>query len=315
MRLKPVTQVGLMTEAEWVDCRTAGQILGVGAQSVSHLALYKNLERRKDGRKFFYRLADLRAVRIESEQNTPKHALRADFPEFNEFWRLEGDWLVISDTHCPYVDWGLWEKLLLRRDELGIRKLLIGGDLLNCSAFSPFKSLFGKISWETEKAVAQEFLQACIENFDEVRVLTANHELWFLKKLEGQAEWSDLWDIITGPFDDAERKKMHFSAYPYCDINGLWRCVHPGTYRKIPLSLSRELSWIEGRNIIMFHGHMMAWGYAPNGKTEICDCGLFANPEQFQYKSMRVTAHGKWNRGFVAIKDNRLMLYPQGERK
>ena len=259
----------------------------------------------------------IRAYNERSEKSIPQAQLPYIPARYNKFWRLRGDKIVIADCHCPLVDFKFFEDSVLRvRDTWKIGELILAGDTLDCAAFSRFYDLV-PIPWQDEKEVGRRFLKRCAEEFDKVWVLTANHEMRYFKKLWLthdqrillRASVMDLWQLVTAEIEKETKKRLNFSIYPYCVINEKpgpgWRILHPNTARKIPLSFAREMAAVHSQNIVVTHAHMSAWSYAPNTAYQLIDCGVFADPQYFSYKQLRVTAHFKWSQTFCIIKDNK----------
>ena len=244
--------------------------------------------------------------------------------DFKKCWRLKGDFMVICDAHCPFVDFDFFQDRVLRvRDELGISELILAGDTLNCSAFSKFYGMF-KQPWEDEKRVAREFLALCCMEFDKVWLLSTNHELRYMRKLWVDYDRrvlakgaTDLWQSVTGEMAPAIKERLRFSVFSHCTINEDakygWKICHPNVARKIPASYARDQAAIEFKNIIVAHAHMSGWVPGPNKDVVLIDCGVFASPKYFDYKQLQDTAHFNWSESFVAIKDNEGRLYMKGK--
>jgi len=314
-------------EKKWIYAREAAKVLDYkDTASVSRLAAKNNVRTRKGKRSWtLYHKGDLEKAREKSELQCVPYKNLYTPPEYNTFPRLKGDWMVIADCHCPLVDWALWEESLRVRDKLKLKNLVLAGDTLNCTAFSRFYEIV-RIPWEVEKESAAELICAACKEYDKVVMLTANHELRYLRRLwidyservlkEGQM--LDVWQQVTANVEKEYKSRLRITIFPYCVINEKpgpgWRIIHPSAYRKIPLSLGREMAALHYQNIITTHAHMSAWSYAPNTELQLIDCGVFANPKTFSYKNLRVTAHFLWSESFVAIKDNAGYLFRKGDK-
>jgi len=235
----------------------------------------------------------------------------AGFAKFNTYLRLKTPIIVIADCHCPFVDWGFWEYVLSIKDEYGIGRLVLAGDTMDCGAQSRFYSLI-KADWEVEKEITQKFIKEALREFDEVYLLTANHELRYLKRLwisydesmieQDAGERLDVWQ--AGLNELIKKENLKISIYPYADIGETWRVCHPSSYRKQPLSFARDQFMITGKSQIVTHAHMSGICPAPDGEHWLVDCGCFADPLNFAYKNLRVTAHYKWTESFVTINED-----------
>ena len=310
----------------WINVHEAKTILGYrDAGSVSKLAIKHNVRKKKKpkGLGYLYHKNDIIAA-ISGSNHHEKYRNDSFWNDdwlvkYNNHFRLTGDWNVIADTHCPFVDWDFWEQSLKIRDKnKGPNQLLLAGDTLNCSAMSRFYSLVN-VPWEKEKISARIFLRKALAEYDKVAMLTGNHEMRYLLKMwipqgveiNDDAKNSDLWAAALRTL--LEDPKLAISIYGHCDINGRWHVTHPKTARKIPLSLARELNAQYNKSIIVTHAHMTGFSFAPNGKDQLCDCGCFFNPYLADYKNLVDTAHFQWSESFISIQDNFGQVYVKGQ--
>ena len=316
-----------MDDKEWLTSLEVQKILGYKDRSSANRTCDKYEVRTKEGWRRGTKLFLAEDVanllgKISYEKDTTKKFFVPQ--KFNTHLRLKGDCMIISDMHCPLIDWELWKQSLKVRDKYKISQLLLAGDFLNCSAQSPFYTMF-PIPWEDEKESARAVLKECGKEYDKIYLLTANHELRYMKLLKAQYDPStieqdkgynlDVWQNVLGDIRQDLKDKSRISIYPYCDIGKDWRVFHPATARKQPLSLARELSNIHGKSAIVTHAHLTGWCMAPDGKKELIDCGVFADPLGFDYKNLRVTAHYAWNESFVAIVNGHGRVFLKGREE
>jgi len=314
-------------EKDWVKAREAMKALGYeNIASVSGLARNNNVEtiKIKHGH-FLYYLPGLIKAKEESNIKYINYQWnQEEFATFNTFLKLPDEpCMVIADAHCPFVDWGLFEQALRTKDEYKTGSLILAGDTLNCSAQSKFYDMF-VVPWQDEKRVARKFIKACSKEFDKVYLLTANHEMRYLRMLEAKylpnviqedaGGKLDIWEVALSTLVE-KCPNLKISIYPYCDVGELWRVFHPSTARKQPLSLARDLHLIHTKSIVLAHAHLSGWCPAPNPIYTLIDCGIFANPLQFSYKNLKVTAHYQWTESYVVIKNQKGFLFMKGEQR
>lgn len=312
---------------EWITARAGAKLLGYkNPSNVNDLAHSYNVRTKPGKRKnwFLYHKGDLEKAHEQIDVGFIRNTYtEPGFAKFNTYLKLKAPQLVIADCHCPFVDWVFLDQALRTKDKLGIRRVTLAGDTADCAAQSKFYSII-KVDWEIEKEILQKLLKKLLKEFDEVNILTANHELRYLKRLwvnynpdivaEDSGERLDIWQSGLG--DLIKDKKLKISIYPYADIGKTWRVCHPSSYRKQPLSFGREQVAITGKSQIVTHAHMSGIGPAPDAKHWIVDCGVFADPLNFPYKNLRVTAHYKWTESFVTIdEDEWPTLYMKGNEK
>jgi hypothetical protein len=301
-------------EKVWLTAREAADELGYkNAANVNRLARGHKVRTKPGARKtwFLYHRGDL----LKAHDKVDFKAIRKDYnPEpfvhFNKFQQLPVPQIVISDCHCPFVDLQFLEQMLRVKDSSKIGNIVLAGDTLDCCSFSKFYNIV-TVDWATEKSVARELLKKLLREFDNVTVLTANHEIRYIKKLDvsyspavaelDDGKRLDVWeDGLTSHI--LENDKLKISTYPYAYIGDTWQVSHPQEYRKIPLSWGRDQFAITMRSQITTHAHMSGWCPAPAGLPwELIDMGLFANPSLFIYKGMRITNHFRWSESFCTI--------------
>ncbi len=298
----------------WLTARQAAELLGYkNAANVNRLAKGHNVRTKPGSRSnwLLYHRHDLLKAHDGVDFKYVRHDHMIEpFVAFNKFQELPAPQVVISDCHCPFVDWQFLEQMLRIKEREKIGNITLAGDTLDCCAFSKFYNIV-TVDWQTEKHFARELLKRLLREFDNVTVLTANHEIRYLKKLDisyspamaerDDGKMLDVWeDGLTSHI--LENDKLKISTYPYAHIGETWQVSHPEEYRKIPLSWARDQFAITMRSQIVTHAHMSGWCPAPPGLPwELMDMGLFANPSLFIYKGMRVTNHFKWSESFCTI--------------
>jgi len=309
-------------QKEWLTANEAAKLLGYSdSATVNKLKHNKDVETKRGYRRtdLLYNREDLLEA-YESLNHVNANDRYIAFPQFNTWRRLQAPQLILADAHCPFFDWELAEQLLRTRDKYKVVSLVFAGDFLNCAAQSSFYSMF-PIPWKDEKAVARSVVKWAVNEFDSVLFLTANHELRYLRMLNAQYDAEvirqddglslDVWEVLFSrslfadlDYDRDALSKVQFSIYPYCDVGERWRIVHPSSYRKVPLSMGRELCNIYGKSIVMAHAHMSAQAPAPNPKFTLIDTGIFANPSYFDYKNLKLTTHYQWSESYTLILDD-----------
>lgn len=306
-----------MGDKEWVTAKVAAKELNYkNTSNVNHLARAHKVPTKRGARKgwFLYHLPSLKEAQDKVDVSSIRNDFFAEqFVEFNKFQKLPVPQLLVSDCHCPFVDWQLLEQMLRVKDRMKISSIVMAGDTLDCCSFSSFYNIV-TVDWATEKHFARELLKRVLREFDSVTMLTANHEMRYIKKLDvtyspAVAEQDDgkKLDIWENAFSDRILKndRLKISTYPYAHIGKTWQISHPNEYRKIPLSWARDQFAITMRSQIVTHGHGSAWAPAPPGLPwELIDMGIFANPSLFIYKGMKVTNHFKWSESFCTIDEN-----------
>lgn len=304
-----------MDDSNWLGSRELAKKLGYSnISTISKIARNGQVRIKKSAKNkthHLYYVPDfIKAIQKLNYKKTNESILYTEFRKFDKWKKVKLPAVIIADAHCPFVDFEFLDNVLRLKDRLKIDKLILAGDTLDCSSHSKFFDMF-KIDWDVEKDVAREFLEKCAKEFDNITLLTANHELRFMKMLNinagniiantGDGRKLDIWETVFDPISDKHKSKFDVSIYPYCDVGKSWMVVHPKNARKQPLSLGRELHGIYGKSIIVTHAHMTAWTPAPCAKHTLIDCGVFADPKSFAYKNINITSHYQWSESCVIL--------------
>lgn len=290
----------------WVDAREAAPLLGMGHHgSLSHFALDHGVPYVKRGKKHLYPLAELmKAHALVSRSNVP------DYPDFNQEWRHDCNMVLIGDAHCP-LDWVEGREHVLRvRDEHKITDLGIVGDLLNCSQFGKFHDRY-PIPWQHEKAAARNLLYWASKEFERVWVVTGNHEMRYIRKLE-RGDPDDVWELEISPLAPEAKRRLAFSTYGFFICQGV-RVTHPYIGRMNAVSWALAQANIHtDQSILAFHHHTRGKQDTLDGRRQAAACGMFSWPEKHGYKYLSDgIPFPLWTTGFAAIVDGRILLYDE----
>lgn len=222
-----------------------------------------------------------------------------EFPDHSKPFKLDWKkWAMTCDWHCPFVDKGMFKKLIKECLANKVTNLFIGGDYFDMNAFGKFFS-FHRVPWAREKAYAKDVFQIINEVFQNKAFMASNHEIRWMKALQAQS--SGMADMLD-PFELIGLKDTKVVSLKQWVYIGNWMIVHPRHARKIPLSLARELSAINtSKHIVVTHAHMQGKARSHDGSRWIFDCGCMADPKKVEYKQYNVTAHYDWNKGFAII--------------
>jgi len=209
------------------------------------------------------------------------------------------EWACAADWHLPFLNIEIFKKFIRECHSRKIKKLVIGGDFFEMSAFSYFFG-YTKVAWREEKEVAKKVINILNEAFEEISFIVANHEIRWLRALADKYE-GDIFDIyeligITDTKNITLKNKI---------IVGDWMIVHPKNARKNSLSLANDLSGLyPDKHMIVTHAHRQAIGKEKSGKRWVIDLGLMADPKQLEYINFNVTTHPMWNPGFLIVQNN-----------
>jgi len=246
--------------------------------------------------------------------NADKKLPIPNVPDYNDFWKLKGDWIISSDWHLPYYDHALADNLIKIAKKFKIKKHLIAGDFTDQAAFRhmlyAIPIIDDRLREDTEYTfgICAEIINKMLEWFDEIRLLTGNHDIYFFKVLQGKVKTEGFWRLVGVNKKDFN-KKFFVSQYPFCSLNGKWHVTHPKTYSRIPTNVPRALSTKYRMSTISAHGHN--FGLAPDiSGQDICiDSGGMFDYKKIGYKWMTDTTHPQWVSGFVVVKNNKPYIF------
>ena len=313
--------------AQWLDRQQAATLIGYSDPgSVSRFATKYGVETRPGQRKgwLLYSKGDI--FKVLEQTDTAKYTNKSCQPSgflkrFDTHFRLTGDHLIISDTHCPLVDIAFVQTAIKTAHKEKVGKLLVAGDFWDCCALSTFPKLF-PIPWSEEKKSGGALLDLLSKEFDKVYLITGNHEMRYLLRLGIPQDTdllnnginTDLWELAASRLDQKYQDRVEFSIYPKAEIDE-WFITHPKNFRIVPGSTGRTLSQIEWKkNVLIGHAHMTAISQNPSGNGWIVDLGTMFDPVHCDYKNLQETTHPKWTESFGILRDGFCTVYVKGNK-
>lgn len=257
-----------------------------------------------------------------------------------------GDSVVISDVHAPFHDGQLLLRCMKVGKLLGLKRLVIAGDLIDFAEISRYAKQGGNkaVSAAQSIRIAIKILTNLSGWFDEIIVLKGNHDARLQALIESAAKnRTQAQQILTSlAQDEVEQHEYRyryililnswleheapaltnivtFLPHPVCFIAGPtpavepWRVTHPRAYSRHAPTVEKKLSIKFDQPVLGTHGHIMGLSIAPNGKYPVCQFGCMTRSEQHLYLFENETDHPKWVRGFAAIVSGRLRLFTDND--
>jgi hypothetical protein len=225
---------------------------------------------------------------------------------YNDYWKLSGDFVLTSDWHVPYHDADICNKMIAMAHKFDLNRLIIAGDFFNQDAFSHYLSM-DAIDFGEEKAIATDIMEKLCLSFDEIYILTGNHDIRLLKMLSFKLRIEDVWKMVTTEIG----RQIKISEYPYLKINDKWHITHPKNFSVMPTSVARRMNHKYQQSVGVAHGHQMGITYSPSGKEVLFDTGGMFDQEKIEYSRMNDTTHSEWQTGFNIIKNDYLYQFPK----
>ncbi len=245
---------------------------------------------------------------VAAEYGVREYTLRGDEPIAASIPVLDGalelDWprcVVIGDVHLPTTDFAFAETMLEIAARQGIKRLLIGGDLLNVDAYSRFAHMIPPPTFAEEHAVAVRFVERLQAYFDEIVWMMGNHEARLLKANNGNITAGMLGSMIS-----AARGKMRTTPYAYATVrsgNAVWRVTHQRSYSRIPGRVANRLAMKHECNVISMHQHHISVQMSENGRWVCIDGGGLFDDRKMPYVRLVDSTMPRMARGFVLLLD------------
>lgn len=232
---------------------------------------------------------------------TGRESSRVNLPIFRGHWQLKGDWIAIGDVHLPTTNYLFASMMLDVARHLGIKNLLIAGDLLNMDAFSKFDHLVPPPGFEAEVTPAIDFIAECSGWFDQMKMILGNHEHRLLKTTRGnfKAEW-------FGNILDAANGKLEVSPYSHVELTSggeHWRLTHQRNYSRMNGRVANDLAQKYQCNIVTFHQHHVTKRRDTWNRYTLIDGGGLFDYEKMAYVMLTDSTSAVMANGFVVIQD------------
>ena len=216
----------------------------------------------------------------------------------------EGDgWAITADYHFPLTDLELMNFFITTMRNLGIRKLLVGGDVFNGDALSQYFPKQANAGLEVELVVVNYAINKLLESFDEIVFLKGNHDYRYVRARDYTISFIEAINKALTPLGD-QRAKITVSNLDHCFINaesGRYYVCHPKSYSQIPGTVALKLgAKYPGCHIVTAHSHHTALMYQKDGVHLAVEIGGFYDRDQTQYLQDSTT-FPIWTNGFGLV--------------
>jgi hypothetical protein len=251
------------------------------------------------------------------EQKLKQSLMAKAIPEsrsrvYDDYTTLEtDDAILISDVEVPDHDPQVLRMALLTGMKHGIRKLILGGDIIatDQDALNSWMTVWadehGK-TYETTLLELKQLIRAMFAWFTEgIYAITGNHDERLARKTGGQVR-IDM--MLRG-------EPVTWSNYSYLYLHSPSRdewtyLCHQYNYSKIPVRLAQDIWAVETApdgsrrkmNVVITHTHLEQTGWSPDGEWRCISMGCGRDPKRTKYARQRATKYPKWNQSFLMIK-------------
>jgi predicted phosphodiesterase len=237
-----------------------------------------------------------RIDKIEKENSPFVELPESPIRNFDNYPEIEAGCLVLSDLHFPYHDKNWIERCVVYARKQSIRRLVIGGDLLDFTNVSRH----GMIpNYDTDREVdyAQKFFKWAKQYFDEIFVFPGNHDSRASKKLDGQLTTKKLLQLIVA---DLGTVYEHHHA----NIGKTWMTVHPANYSKVAAKVSLDLIAKFHKNVASHHTHKLSMAFDPSGKYLAIETGGCFDPAKVAYTHIELSSFPAQMQGALIIHED-----------
>jgi hypothetical protein len=235
-------------------------------------------------------------------------------PTYDEYLRLEGDWLIVADTHCPCTHWVTASRAaLVAKKYLDNPRLIVAGDLMNFDMFSRFAKRVPLPALKQELDAARYAFELWSKTFNEKILILGNHDYRWMRAMDGVFEADTFIELIQTLINDRDTK---ISTYSYLDIDtaaGTWRVTHMPEYSKVPLSKARFLGHrLKDKHLALAHQHHATVGLDESGTCSLVDILALVDSDRLAYVGLDDSTKPQMKRGFLMIRGGYPYLFAEG---
>ena len=233
--------------------------------------------------------------------------------------RLEGNWLVIGDTHFPFEDTDLLKRAVSDAKALGIRNMLVAGDIVQGDNASHWPKDVAVYSQDLEMERVAEWAVWFCSQFDLVMWFPGNHDRWHVRHADGLATFrGEVWSWLRH-VDQRDIENLMLSEYDRVTLTSGdedWTIAHQRKYAKMPGSVAQKMINSFRTNVIVPHQHYSGVYTDENGFNVGIDIGGMFIAEAFHYANMNtVPGQRKMSRGWATVVDGVGTLYTPDEKR
>jgi len=217
-----------------------------------------------------------------------------------------GNAVIVGDVHVPYTDYDLAGMVSLVGRVKSIKTLIIAGDLFDLDVFSTWSPITLEATWADERRAAQALISEWLQTFEEIFIVTGNHDRRIQRKLDGQFGAEDFLNILG--FGHEPRVQWSNWGHLVMDTpQGEWRITHGKQYSINQLVVADQMALKFDQNIMSHHEHHLAMGFDRYKRHAIVNNGCLVDPEKLAYVQLDDTKMANMQKGFATLING----YPQ----
>ena len=226
-------------------------------------------------------------------------------PSLPRIPKVSGSCCIISDIHIPFHDPQTVARACKYSVLLGVRKLIIAGDLIHADIVSKYVGAGKLVELSSEMVSCGRVLRALEEVYDEIHIIPGNHDQRVEKRVaRGMKTEGDLLKTVAAMLDvpeDPESVTMgvfeHFYSspkvhlYPLTDLilNERWMVLHPGSCSRVSPQTERKMAGKFLMHAMGGHNHLWGIGFHESGKFFAVNLGHASDNSKFRYVRERIS--------------------------
>ena len=213
--------------------------------------------------------------------------------DWSQYPELDAGVLVLSDLHIPYHDVDWIAKCVDVARTMGIKRLIIAGDLLDSKQLGKFADQ-SEHTLEDEVDQAHQLVAWLRSRFEQIDVFPGNHDARFARAVGNQISTTKLLEWACG---NAATIHSHHHVY----VGQTWLVAHPGAYSRVPGRPAEQLAAKFQRSVATAHTHKWALSFDVSGNHWIAEIGACANPRYFGYTHRELRTFPAHQQGALII--------------
>jgi len=236
-------------------------------------------------------------VNLCQRMKWPARVAHSPVGRFNQELVVEGDALVLMDIHVPLHDAEWLNRVVALAKRVGVRKVIIGGDLVDLAAFGVYGNIACTLP-ETEILAAEQVVRTLAEEFAEVAYFAGNHEMRLARTTNHFISLQRIMELwVSAP-------NVRLSDYHWCTLRSggvTYQVEHPRSYSRHALLVAKDLAAKYGCNVICGHGHRWGIGRDDWDRYWAIDSGVCCDVERVAYVALRHDRSPRWVSGAVLV--------------
>jgi hypothetical protein len=234
--------------------------------------------------------------------------------------QVQGSAVIVTDIHAPWHDPAVLRKVCEAGALLGVRQLIIGGDLFHADTISKYIGVAKSIPIVEELHQCRKVLDALELFFDRIVVIPGNHDQRFERMLAlckdssgGRKALDLLAALLDVDKDDTEAlsesylsrflcsPRIELYPLPQLVLNGAWLIQHPGTCSRTAAATERGMIAKHRMSVVQGHNHLFGVTFDASGQDIAFNCGHASNETKFRYMREKPGTFPAMVKGFGVV--------------